>query len=292
MKSQGKAAPVNDKKLQPRRRRKHITDCDLAAVRGNSITAATQRAVEELGGIKRFVNRDDIVVIKPNIAWNRTPEYAATTNPEIVSTLISLCRHAGARTVRVFDNTCNNPGMSYHNSGIFQAARKAGAMVYHTADWKFLPASFPAGSRMQDWPVFKDAAECDCFINVPIAKHHSLTGLTLSMKNLMGVCGGNRGMIHWNIDEKLAELTEFISPDLTVIDAWRILIRGGPSSGNIDNVRHKNTVIASADPVLADSYAATLFNRKPGEIGHIRKGAEKGLGSMDIGRAKIRTVSI
>ena len=106
--------------------------------------------------------------------------------------------------------------------------------------------------------------ECDCFINVPIAKHHGLTKLTLSMKNLMGVCGGNRGQIHWNIDRKLPELAKFINPDLTVIDAYRILLRHGPSGGNLKDVKKTKTVIAGTDPVLADSYAASLFGLSAG----------------------------
>ena len=278
--------------LQPRKARKISTPYDLAVVRGDDITGITRRAIEELGGIERFVKKNDIVVIKPNIGWNRTPEYAADTNPEIISTLIKMCRDAGAKRVRVFDNTCNTAKMCYHNSGIYDAVKQAGGDIYHVSDWKFLPGEFPRGSKMQSWPIFKDAVECDCFINVPIAKHHSLTGLTLSMKNLMGVCGGSRGKIHWDIDIKLAELTAFIKPDLTVIDAYRILLRHGPSGGNLNDVSLKKTVIAGTDPVLADAYAATLFGKDPGEIGTIVSGARHKLGSMDIAKANVSSVKI
>jgi len=145
---------------------------------------------------------------------------------------------------------------------------------------------------MGDWPVFRDAVECDCFINVPVAKNHGLTTLTLSMKNLMGVCGGRRGSIHWDIDKKLTEITGFINPNLTVIDAYRILLRNGPTGGNLEDVAKKNTVIASADPVLADAYAATLFGLRPADIGSIAEGAKRGLGRMDIHNTNIQLAEI
>ncbi|MBN2160614.1 MAG: DUF362 domain-containing protein [Spirochaetes bacterium] len=278
-------------KLPPRKKRAVKTPCDLAVARGSSPAAMTRKAIEALGGMGQFVRPGDTVVIKPNIGWNRTPEYAATTNPEIVAALVKLCLAAGAKRVKVFDRTCNEAGMCYANSGISDAAKKAGASVFHVIDSKFLPGMFPAGSAMKSWPVYADAVQCDCLINVPVAKHHSRTGLTLSMKNLMGVCGGNRGMIHINIDEKLADLTGFFNPELTVIDAYRILLAHGPSGGRLRDVKPTKIVIAGTDPVLADAYAATLFGMKPRDVGAVRVGEERGLGSADITRSKIRTVT-
>lgn len=281
-----------EQKLSPRKKRSIKTNCDLAVVKGSNPAAAARKAVEALGGMGLFVKKGDTVVIKPNIGWNRAPQYAANTNPEIVAALVRLCYDAGAKKVRVFDNTCNEAEMCYRNSGIQEAVSKAGGQIYHVTDWKFIAGAFPDGSAMEAWPIYRDAVECDCFINVPVAKHHSLSGLTLSMKNLMGVCGGSRGQIHWNIDRKLPELTKFINPELTIIDASRILLRHGPSGGNLKDVKKVNTVIAGTDPVLADSYAATLFDLKPADIGHIRAGEELGVGTMNIARASIRKISI
>jgi uncharacterized protein (DUF362 family) len=279
-------------KLKPRVKRAVKTNCDLAVVKGADPAAITRKAIEALGGMGRFVRKGDVVVVKPNIGWNRAPEYAANTNPEVVAAVVKLCYAAGARKVKVFDKTCNDAAMCYANSGIPEAVKKAGGQVSHVIDSKFIPALFPAGSAMESWPLYRDAVECDCLINVPIAKHHGLSGLTLSMKNLMGVCGGNRGMIHVNIDRKLAEITKFMAPDLTIIDGFRMLMRNGPSGGNLKDVKMGKTVIAGTDPVLADSYAATLFDREPGEIGHIRAAEELGVGSANIARAVIRKIVI
>ncbi len=279
-------------KLAPRPKRAVKTLCDLAVVRGESPAVITRKAVEAVGGMARFVKPGYTVVIKPNIGWDREPKYAANTNPDVVAALIRLCYDAGAKKVKVFDNTCNSAAMCYVNSGIAEAVKKAGGHISHINKEKFIPGQFPEGSPMKSWPIYRDAVECDCFINVPVAKHHGLSRLTLSMKNLMGVCGGNRGEIHWNIDTKLTDLTRFIRPDLTVIDAYRILLRNGPSGGNLKDVKATKTVIAGTDPVLADAYAATLFGVTPGDIGYIRNGAEAGLGTMNIAGANIRKITV
>jgi len=286
------SALAQEKKLEPRRKRNVTASRDLAVVRGDDIRQSLRKALEELGGLGLFVKKGDTVVIKPNIGWSRAPEFAANTNPDLVNELVTLCFRHGAKRVRVFDNTCNNEKMCYHNSGIQDAVKKAGGEIYYVSDWKFIPGRFPAGSEMQAWPIFRDAVECDCFINVPVAKHHGLTGLTLSMKNLMGVCGGNRGKMHWNIGEKLADLTAFINPDLTIIDAYRVLLRHGPSGGNTGDVEMKKTVIAGTDPVLADSFAAGLFGVAPESVGYIASAAAKKIGSMKISSADISRIEL
>jgi uncharacterized protein (DUF362 family) len=282
----------SEKIITPRKKRRTAGLYDLAVVRGDSPGAIARKAVEALGGMGRFVRRGDTVVIKPNIGWDRAPEYAANTNPEVVASIVRLCLAAGARRVKVFDNTCNQAVMCYRTSGIADAVSDAGGHISYVNRRKFIPARFPPGSAMKEWPIYLDAVECDCFINVPVAKHHSLAGLTLSMKNLMGVCGGNRGMIHWNMEQKLAELTKFISPDLTVIDAYRILLRHGPTGGSLEDVKLTKTVIAGTDPVLTDSYASTLFGVHPRDIGYIRVAEEFRLGTTEISKARIKKIVI
>jgi uncharacterized protein (DUF362 family) len=277
-------------RLDPRPKRKIITDCDLAAAIGDDPSVITRKAIDALGGIKKFLKSGDVVVVKPNIGWDRAPEQAADTNPEVVKTIVKMCLEGGAKIVKVFDNPCNDPRRCYKNSGIFDAVKEAGGVIFYMDDWKYFPGNFPGGSVMADWPMFRDAVKCDCFINVPVAKHHSLTYLTLSMKNLMGVCGGSRGEIHQNIEEKLPQVTQFINPELTIIDAYRVLLRHGPSGGDLQDVKKLNTVIAGTDPVLTDSYAAKLMNKQPEDIGYIKAAAREGLGSMDLAKAKIRVL--
>jgi len=281
------------KQLEPRNKRNIKTNYDLVSVEGDNVEAMTKKVIYELGGIEKFIKKGDIVVVKPNIGWNREPEYAATTNPILIATVVKLCLQAGAKKVKVFDNTCNEEKMCYKNSGIAKAVKDAGGDIYFTDSWKYYSANFKTDAQMQDFPIYSDAVNCDCFINIPIAKTHGHTKLTLSIKNLMGVCGGNRSTMHWNIDKKLAEVLSFIKPDLNIIDAYRILLRNGPRGGNLEDVKKASTIIASTDAVLADAYASkTLYNISPENIGHIKESASMGLGSMNINKAKIKTLKI
>ena len=264
---------------------------DLAVVKGEDPYVITVKAVEALGGMEKFVKKNSTVLIKPNIGWDRSPEQAGNTNPYVVAALVEMCFKAGAKRVNVFDRTCNDAKRCYENSGIEKAAKEKGANVYFPDDWNIVKANFNYKSPMEGWPVYRDALECDTFINVPVLKNHGLTGLTLSMKNLMGICSGQRGLIHFDIGTKLAHLTDFIKPDLNVIDAYRVLLRNGPTGGDLADVMVMKTIIAGTDPVLCDSYAAKLMDKDPLSISYINQGVKLSLGSADIDKADILKIT-
>jgi uncharacterized protein (DUF362 family) len=266
---------------------------DLVVVKGDDPYKITVKAIESLGGMDKFVKKGAIVGIKPNIGWNRTPEQAANTNPQVVAALIDMCLKSGAKRVNVFDNTCDNANECYTNSGIAEIIdNRKNTKLFTLDDWNVVKAKFSYKSSMQGWDIYRDAIDCDVFINVPILKDHGLTKLTLSMKNLMGVCGGSRGLMHFNIGPKLVDITDFIKPDLTVIDAYRVLLRNGPSGGDIKDVELKKTVIAGTDPSLADTYAASFMNIDPMTIPNIKEAAKRGFGITDITKANILKVNM
>lgn len=264
---------------------------DLVCAKGKDPYAMTTSAVEAMGGMGRFVKKNGVVVIKPNIGWDRTPEQAANTNPLVVAALIDLCFKAGAKRVNVFDVSCNDARRCYENSGIEKIAKERGANVYFPDDWDVVKAKFKYASLMEGWHILRGAVECDTFINVPVLKHHGLTGLTVSMKNLMGVCTGNRGLIHQNIAEKIVDLADFINPDLTVIDAFRFLFRNGPTGGNLNDVKKLNSLIVATDPTLADAYAATLTGLSPLSLENVKIAVNRGFGSADIDKADIAVLN-
>ena len=256
-----------------------------------------RRAVGALGGMKSFVTRGDVVVLKPNIGWDRTPEQAANTSPEVVVALAEMCLSAGAKEVRVFDRTCNEPRRCYANSGI-QAAVEAfakrhgasdAARVYHVEERKFRRTSIPGALALKEWDLYRDALEADRIVNVPVAKHHSLATVTLGLKNMMGIMGGNRGQIHFNLSDCLVDLHRRVPTHLTVVDATRVLLRNGPSGGDLADVRAAGRVFASADVVAVDVVAAEkVFGWKARDVAHIQKALDSGLGVAS--PARIRTV--
>jgi uncharacterized protein (DUF362 family) len=262
---------------------------DIAVVQGISPAMITTAAVNAIGGISRFISRGDIVVVKPNIGWDRKPEHAANTNPEVVSTIVKLCYEAGAKTVKVFDRPCNDPRRCYKQSGIADAARNVGAEVSYMDKRKFKKVKLE-GRALKEWPLYTEILEADKVINVPIAKTHGLATLTLGMKNWMGVMGGWRGRIHQRLDKSLVDIAMAIKPTFIVLDAVRILTDNGPQGGSLLDVKLLNTVIAGTDQVAIDSFGATLFGLTGDDLGYVRIGDQAGLGVMDLSRLNIKKI--
>ena len=258
----------------------------MSVVTGSDPAAITTAAVDAIGGMSKFVSKGDVVVVKPNIGWDRTPEQAANTDPVVVATLITLAFQSGAKKVKVFDNTCNTERRCYERSGIAEAARGAGADVFFTEERKYKKVNLK-GEKLKEWPVYRDALEADKIINVPVAKHHTLAKLTLSMKNFMGLIGGRRNLLHQKLDVNIVDLTAFFKPTLTVLDAVRILTANGPQGGNLRDVETLNTVLASTDPVAIDAYGATLFDMTGDDLGYVRVAYERGLGEMHLSKVDI-----
>jgi uncharacterized protein (DUF362 family) len=265
---------------------------EMAVIQGNDPAALAYRAVEELGGIRRFVSRGDVVVVKPNVAWDRTPEQAATTNPEIVAAVVRMCQDVGAAKVVVTDVSCNEPRRCFQRSGIAAAARNSGAQVVLPEDTKFREIDLQ-GDVLREWPVCEPFLNADKVINIPIAKHHSLTGCTLGMKNWYGIIGGPRQLLHQRIHESLADLADFMRPTLTILDCYRVLLRNGPTGGNLEDVVLKKTVLASTDPVALDAYAAKAFwTLGPESLPYLKLAAERGLGRLDFEQLRTRVAEI
>jgi len=262
----------------------------VAMAEGANYAELVPRVLAPLGGMGAFVSPGDKVVIKPNMGWDRLPEHGANTHPVIVKALAELALAAGAARVLVFDRTCNEERRCYTRSGILAAIQSLDnekAQVEYIDYRKFMPIEIEKGLALTRAAIYRDVLEADTYINVPVAKHHGLSGLTLGLKNSMGVLGGNRGKMHQNIGQKLADLATVVRPKLTFIDATRLLLRNGPQGGSLQDVKIRNAVLASADPVAVDAYATTLFGLKPEEIESTVAAYKMGLGEMNLDRIRL-----
>lgn len=258
----------------------------VTVAEGKDYPLITRKAVAALGGMKRFVKPGNLVVIKPNIGWDRKPEQAADTHPLVVKALAEEALAAGAKKVKVFDRTCNDERRCYTSSGMEAAlADMKQVELKFIEPERFQKVMLPATGR--EWELYGEAMNADVFINVPIAKHHGLTGLTMAVKNIMGIMGGNRGSIHGTIDGVLADVNSLRRSHLVVIDATRILTAHGPQGGALEDVRIVNKIIASTDIVAADAYATTLFGLKPDAIATTVAAYKRGLGEMDLNKIKV-----
>lgn len=265
-----------------------VEKADLIIAAGDEPEKMVRKAIEAFGGMKRFVKKDDIVVIKPNIGWDRLPEQGANTNPDIVKALVEMALDAGAKKVKVFDNTVNNPQSCYQRSGIMEKAKQAGAEVKYTNPQLFKKVKFSGTNFLTEWPIYQEALDCNVLINVPVAKTHSIATLTMAIKNLMGIIGGNRGTWHTQIHRALAELITKVRPQLTVLDAYRIMIQNGPTGGSPKDLKLLGKCIVGTDQVAVDAYGATLFGYKPEDIGYLRLAYQMGLGEINLAKLKIK----
>ena len=258
----------------------------LAAVEGESPAAITREAIALIGGMKAFVSKGDKVVIKPNIGWDRTPELAACTNPEVVRTLVELVLAAGAKKAIVIDNTTNQAKRCYVRSGIQEAVNQAGGDMLFVDDYRVKKMPLK-GEWIKEWEIVLDVIESDKIINVPIAKHHSLCRLTLGMKNWLGATSGARNQFHQSLDKAVVDLAAFFKPRLTVLDAYRILVRNGPQGGRVTDTELRKMVIAGTDPVAVDAMGASLFAVEPRELPYLGLARERGLGEFDLGKVRL-----
>jgi len=266
----------------------------LAVARGASPAAITRAVVDALGGIKKFVKPGNDVIIKPNICNAQNgPEYASTTNPEVVAEIVKMCLEAGAQRVRVMDAPFSGTAaVAYVKSGIRDAVEKVGGQMELMASNKFVHIDFPNGRSLKSNRVYQDIMKADVVINVPIAKHHGSARLTLALKGLMGIVQ-DRNSIHFALDQRIADLNTVIKPTLNIIDGVRVLMNHGPTGGNLNDVKMANTLIASHDPVATDAYAAQIFfSQKPQDIGYVKIGAEMGLGRYDFDKVRIKEVTV
>ena len=260
---------------------------EMVVVQGDDPRALVRQALLDLGGIGRFIARNDVVVLKPNIAWDRTPEQAANTNPELVAEMVRQCWHAGAKRVIVTDVSCNEAERCFRRSGIQAAAQAEGAEVILPDPARFRQVDL-GGRVLQGWQVFEPFLEADKVINLPIAKHHALTGATLSFKNWFGILGGQRNRLHQQIHPSLVDLAAFMMPTLTLLDCYRVLLRNGPTGGNLEDVAIKKTLVAGTDPVAMDAYVAKAYwNLESDALPYLKLAEARGLGRVDF--TQVRT---
>jgi len=265
---------------------------DLAVISGEPV-AATRKALEAIGGISRFVKKGQQVVLKPNMSFARTPDFSASTHPLVVATVAQACIEAGAQQVLVLDHTLQRAELCLERTGIRDACKSIpGVHVLALQERKFFrEIKIPQGKVLESVEVMKDVLDSPVLINIPVAKSHSATGVSLGMKGLMCLIW-YRESFHskYNINQAIADLGTVIKPQLTILDATRALASGGP--GGPGEVKKPNLIVAGIDPVAVDSYGVSIApwygqNFKGRQVEHLLLAHQRGLGKIDIEQLKI-----
>ncbi|MDR1372877.1 MAG: DUF362 domain-containing protein [Dysgonamonadaceae bacterium] len=271
---------------------------DLVAVMGGEPAQMLERGLKELGGISKFVKNGHNVVIKPNIGWDKAPEMAANTNPELIRALVEQCFKAGAKKVTVFDHTCDNWQKCYENSGIKAAAEAAGAVLAPGNDESYYKeVNIPDGVQLKSAKIHRSLLEADVWFNVPVLKNHGGAKMSIAMKNYMGIVW-DRKYFHANdLQQCIADLCLFHKkPALNIIDAYRCMRKNGPQGRSLSDTSLLKALIVSSDIVAADTAAVGLFNQVETmdikEVGHIAIGENFRLGTQNLGKLNVKRIKL
>src|SRR4030043_1026611 len=259
---------------------------DLAVISGEP-AAATRKALEVIGGISRFVKKGQRVVLKPNMSFARTPDFSATTHPLVVATVAQACMEAGAQQVLVLDHTLHRAELCLERTGSREACKDIpGVHVLALQERKFFrEIKIPQGRVLERVEVMEEVLDSPVLINIPVAKSHSATGVSMGIKGLMGIIW-DREIFHSqvNMNQALADLATVIKPQLTILDATRALTSGGP--GGPGEVTKPNLIIAGTDPIAVDSYGVTVApwygqSFKGRQVEHLLIAHQRGLGKIE-----------
>ncbi len=264
----------------------------VVVVHGKDIPKMLAAGIAKLGGWEAFIKPGNKVVLKPNVAWNSQPEQGGNTHPDLIKACVLAAEAQGAAAINIPENTCHPEKATFKASGVEEALKGTKARLYRPAKEDYQKVEIPRGKIVKSADVPKDVLACDCLINMPVAKSHSATTLTLSMKNWMGSVS-NETRRSWHRDglhQCIADFSTFIKPKLIIIDATRIMLTKGPQGPG--DMAVPNELILSTDPVAADAYAATLFKKEPFDIGYIKIAQEMGVGCGDLKRIKIERVEV
>ncbi|HYW94714.1 MAG TPA: DUF362 domain-containing protein [Bacteroidales bacterium] len=269
------------------------SDYDMVAIRGGEADSMFDRAIEEMGGMRKFVTKGQTVVVKPNIGWDASPERAANTNPALIKRIIQHCFNAGAKDVYVFDHTCNEWSKCYTNSQIEAAAKDAGAKVVMGNSEKYYQnVTFQGGKVMKDAKIHELILSSDVFINVPVLKNHGGANMTITMKNLMGIVWDRKFWHANDLNQCIADFPLYRKPDLNIVDAYRVMKRNGPRGVSNDDVITMKAQLITTDMVAADTAACKLFGKDPDEVKYIAMAEQLGVGTSDLSKLNISRIKV
>lgn len=273
--------------------------CDLVAVMGGEPATMIRAGMAPLGGMERFIKKGDTVVLKPNIGWDKTPELAGNTNPDLMGEIVKMCLEAGAKEVQVFDHTCDTLWRKcYQNSGIEAAVEAAGGRMLQGNDESYYQdVSLPKAKNLKTTKIHKAILDCDVWFNIPILKNHGGAKMTLAMKNLMGIVWDRRYFHSHNLHQCIADICTFEKkPALNIIDAYRVMKSNGPRGKSTADVVDAKSLFIGMDPVALDTAAVKFFNMiEPmsiSAVGNIAFGEELDLGTSDLSSLKIKRIKL
>jgi uncharacterized protein (DUF362 family) len=252
-------------------------------VEGGDAVKRIEAALQKLGGLGHFIRPGDRVMIKPNMAWDRAPQYGANTQPEVLEKVIRMCREAKAGSIVVAENPVNDAELCSKSSGLGEVCRKLNVELETPGEDGFVDARLD-GKALERWPVMKRLYKVDKVIDLPIPKHHRLSRVTCALKNWIGIAGGRRMKLHQNIHDTIADLAAAFPPTLAIADGSLVLMKHGPTGGRLSDVKKSDFLVAGVGPATVDAVVLPYLDARLSEARHISEAVARGLGTTDPGR--------
>jgi uncharacterized protein (DUF362 family) len=256
---------------------------DETQAREDQALKMVKAAMEQMGGdngVRHFITKGDVVVIKPNVAFDKNPDLGATTSPDTVSAVVKLCKEAGARKVIVCDNPINNPESCFFKTKVGDAALRAGAELMMPQDSYFEQLYVGGETITNTWRMFyRPFREATKVIGISPVKDHNLCKATVTLKNWYGLLGNPRNQFHQNIHGIISDFALMMKPTLVIADGRKLLMRNGPTGGSLNDVKRSDTIVVGTDSVSVDSWCVTrLLDKQRHDIIYLDKVIARGLG--------------
>ena len=257
---------------------------DIGLGRRGGMAEKLRASIDAIGGLSHYVKPGDIVLVKPNVAFDRAPALGATTHPEILTELLRMllvdCR---AQEVRVADNPIESPADCFAKSGVRKAVEESGGRIYLPDTNAFKVLNTPGATLIENWWFFhRPFTNVDKVIGIAPVKDHNLCHASMGVKNWYGLLGGTRNQFHQDIHEIVSDLSIMIRPTLTILDGTRVLMKNGPTGGDPSNVKPGEAILAGVDPVAMDAWAFEHLLERGKELPrYLHRAEEKGSGRID-----------
>jgi uncharacterized protein (DUF362 family) len=254
----------------------------LAIAHGTTHETTIRAALAALGGMERFIKKGDVVMIKPNVAFDRPPALAATTHPDALRAVAKLVFEAGASRVIVADNPINSPTGCFLKSGLTAVASEMNLDLMYPEASSFSPLQLE-GEILKHWTFFHEPfKKATKVIGLAPCKDHNLCHASMTTKNWYGLLGGRRNQFHQHIHSIVSDFALMMKPTLVILDGMNVLMSNGPTGGRLSDVKPMNTIVAGTDMVAVDSYGYShLLERDIAELTYLHKAHDRGLGNVN-----------
>jgi uncharacterized protein (DUF362 family)/Pyruvate/2-oxoacid:ferredoxin oxidoreductase delta subunit len=228
----------------------------------DKVLSGLRRSIDLIGGIQNFVRKNNRVLVKPNLLYGKIPEKAVTTHPSILRGMIQIVREAGGIPFIGDSPSVGSLMKTAEKAGIKAVADEMKCPLVEF-DKPVLPSK-GGGKIFKQLQIDQTVLEADVIINLPKFKTHSLTLLTLGVKNLFGCIPGSRKAL-WHLkageDRKtfaqiLLDIYQTIRPSLTILDGIVGMEGNGPNSGRPIPL---GLILASGNSLSLDQVACDLL---------------------------------